>query len=77
MRGVWLTHRVKPEHLEEFVDAYRRFAQESTEMAGCLRYDVMQDADKPTTVYALAEYRDDEGQAYHFNSEPAQSWRAM
>ena len=36
-RGVWLTHRVKPERLQEFVDAYRRLAQASMEMPGCLR----------------------------------------
>ncbi len=46
-------------------------------MPGCLRYDVMQDADEPTTVYAHGEYSDDERQAYHFNSEPAKAWRAM
>ena len=77
MRGIWLTHRVKPERLQEFVEAYRNFAQASTEMPGCLRYDVMQDEEEPTLVYANAVYSDDEGQAFHFNSEAAQAWRAM
>ena len=77
MRGTLLTHRVKPEHLPEFVEALRQFAQASTEMPGCLRYDVMQDAEDPTVIFAHAVYSDDEASALHFNSEAAKTWRAV
>ena len=77
MRGALLTHRVKPEHLQEFIDALRRFAQASTNMPGCLRYDVMQDTRDPTIVFAHGVYRDDEAWALHFYSDAAKTWRAV
>ena len=77
MRGTLLTHRVKPEHLPEFVEALRQFARASTEMPGCLRYDVMQDAEDPTIIFAHAVYSDDEASALHFNSEATKTWRSV
>ena len=77
MRGSLLTHRVKPEHLEKFIEAYRRFAQASTEMPGCVRYDVMQDAEDPTIIFAHVVMSDDAEPGAHYNSEAAKEWRAL
>ncbi len=77
MIGVLLTHRVKPEHLQEFVQHYRRFAQTSTrEEPGCVRYDVMQDTEEPTIIYTHAVFRDDEDRQAHYDSPRAATWRA-
>ena len=77
MRGSLLTHRVKPEHLQEFIEAYRRFAQASTEMPGCVRYDVMQDAEDPTIIFAHVVMSDEAERGAHYNSEAAKTWRAV
>ncbi len=77
MSGVLLTHRVKPEHLQEFVETYRRFAQTSRDVEpGCVRYDVMQDTEEPTIIYAHAVFRDEEGRQAHYGSPHAERWRA-
>ena len=64
MRGSLLTHRVKPEHLEKFIEAYRR-------------YDVMQDAEDPTIIFAHVVMSDDAEPGAHYNSEAAKEWRAL
>ena len=77
MIGVLLTHKVKPEHLQDFVETYRRFAQTSRDVEpGCVRYDVMQDTEEPTTIYAHAVFRDEEGRQAHYDSPHAATWRA-
>jgi autoinducer 2-degrading protein len=44
------TIRVKPDHLAEFVDEVRIHAEKSVREPGCLRFDVLQDADDPLTI---------------------------
>ena len=76
MSGVLLTHRVKPEHLQDFVETYRRFAQTSRDVEpGCVRYDVMQDTEDPTIIYAHAVFRDEDGRQAHYGSPHAERWR--
>ena len=77
MRGSLLTHRVKPEHLQEFIEAYRRFAQAATGTHGCLRYDVMQDTEDPTIIFAHVVMSDEAERGAHYNSEAAKEWRAV
>lgn len=41
---------------EEFVDAWRRSAQEISHVPGCLQQDLLADADDPRTYLVVAEW---------------------
>ena len=50
MYAILGTIKVKPAHLEEFVEHVRRHAEHSVREPGCLRFDVLQDDDDPLTI---------------------------
>ena len=49
--------KVKPEHLDAFVEHVRRHAANSLNEQGCVRYDVLQDQSDPTTVCLYEVFR--------------------
>lgn len=75
---VSLVHvRVKPEHLQAFIDATRDNHQASVREPGNLRFDVLQDADEPT-LFVLYEAYDDETDAKaHKQTAHYRRWRSM
>ena len=60
---VFSTNKIKAEHLDEFLAQVRIHAANSNAEPGCVRYDVMQDADDPQTICLHEVFRDED--AFH------------
>ena len=75
MKASLATIRVKEEHLEEFLVGMRAHAQASLAEPGCVRFDVMQDAEEPTLVYLWEVFRDEAANEAHTASDHSAQWR--
>ena len=73
---VTLVHvRVKPEHLEAFLDATRANHEGSIRELGCLRFDILQAADDPTRFVFYEAYVDADAAAAHKETSHYAEWR--
>ena len=69
---------VKPEHIETFKAVSLENAAASTKYeAGCLRFDVMQQADDPTRFMFIEAYHDIEGANKHKETNHYNHWREV
>ena len=59
------THKIKPEHLEEYLASMRAYAAVCAAEPGCVRYEVLQDRSDPTVVRLYEVFRDAEAFAVH------------
>jgi quinol monooxygenase YgiN len=65
---------VKPEHIETFKQITIDNASHSVREPGCLRFDVVQQADDPGRFVLLEVYRDQSGHAAHRETAHFKLW---
>ena len=68
--------KVKAAHLAEFVDHVRRHAEHSVREPGCLRFDVLQDAEDPQTICLYEVFRSEADLHAHRAQDYYQRWMA-
>src|SRR6266404_6070742 len=67
--------RVKPEHVQDFLNATLANARESVKEPGIARFDVLQQQDDPTRFVLIEAYRTSEAPAAHKETKHYQVWR--
>jgi autoinducer 2-degrading protein len=67
--------RVKPEHIDSFVEATLRNAEASRKEPGVARFDVVQDREDPTRFLLVEVYRDEQAPAAHKQTAHYEAWR--
>ena len=73
---VTLVHvHVKPEHVDDFIEATRVNHKGSVNEPGNLRFDVLQSADEPTRFVLYEAYASADTAAAHKQTDHYQSWR--
>ena len=65
---------VKPEHLDAFQTATIENAGHSVQEPGCVRFDVIQQADDPTRFVLIEIYRDAQSHAAHRETPHYHAW---
>ena len=68
--------RVRPEHVEEFIDATRANHEGSVREEGNLRFDVLQDPDHPTSFVLYEAYVDADAARAHKETPHYRDWAA-
>jgi autoinducer 2-degrading protein len=71
------TIKVKPPHLAEFLLHVRAHAASSLSEPGCIRYDVLQDRDDPSTVCLYEVFRTEEDLHVHHAQPYYRQWMDM
>ena len=66
---------VKPEHVEDFIQATTTNHQNSIAEPTNVRFDVLQSRDDPTKFLLYEAYESDEGAAAHKQTEHYLTWR--
>jgi autoinducer 2-degrading protein len=66
---------VKPEHLEEFLEATRENHEKSVLEPGNLRFDVLQSVDDPNHIVLYEAYESPEDAAAHKGTDHYMKWR--
>ena len=69
--------KVKPEHLQEFVEQVRIHAAHSVREPGCLRYDVLQDTQDRQTICLYEVFRSEADLAVHRTHDYYKRWMEM
>ncbi len=73
---VTLVHvHVKPEHVDDFIEATRRNHEGSVQEPGNLRFDVLQSAEDPTRFVLYEAWRDEAAMAAHKETAHYLAWR--
>src|SRR5258706_10894623 len=75
MLVVHIQVRVKPEYVQDFLNATIANARESLKEAGIARFDVVQQLDDPTRFVFTEAYRTEEAPAAHKETKHYQVWR--
>jgi quinol monooxygenase YgiN len=76
MRALVVTIQIKPEHREAFMKSMLEDARGSvTNEPGCLRFDVVQDADDPNRIHLFEVYRDQAAIEAHRKAPHYLKWR--
>jgi (4S)-4-hydroxy-5-phosphonooxypentane-2,3-dione isomerase len=68
------TIKVKPEHLDEFIEHVRTHAAASAREPGCVRYEVLQDIDDPTTICLYEVFRSETDLDDHHDQPHYREW---
>jgi len=66
---------VKPEHVQDFIDAIKLNHEGLVAEPGNLRFDILQQADDPTQFVAYEAYRDEEAARAHKETAHYLRWR--
>ena len=66
---------VKPEHIEDFIQASRRNHEHSVRESGNLRFDVLRSSEDPTHFLLYEAYENAEAAAAHKQTDHYQTWR--
>lgn len=66
---------VKPDHIDDFIEASRRNHEASVREEGNLRFDVLQSADDPTRFVLYEAYADAAQAASHKETDHYKTWR--
>jgi len=76
MLALMVTIKIKPEHHDAFMEAMLGDARGSAyDEPGCLRFDVVQDANDPNTIYLYEVYRDEAALEAHRQAPHYRQWR--
>ena len=67
--------RVKPEHVEAFIEACRKNHEASIHEPGNLRFDFLQDPEDPTRFIFYEAYRSEQDAALHKQTIHYATWR--
>jgi (4S)-4-hydroxy-5-phosphonooxypentane-2,3-dione isomerase len=65
---------IQPQHVERFREITIRNAEASRREAGCVRFDVLQQADDPTRFTFIEVFESEEAGAIHRESEHFKQW---
>ena len=77
MQVLMVTLKIRPEHREAFIEAMLEDARGSVQNEpGCLRFDVLQDAESPNTIHLYEVYRDEAAVDLHRQAPHYLKWRA-
>ena len=68
------TIKVRPEHLDEFVEQVRQHAARSLHEPGCLRFDVLQDTLDPHTICLYEVFRSEADLHSHRQQDYYREW---
>jgi autoinducer 2-degrading protein len=66
---------VKPEHVDDFIEAIRPNHEASVKEPGNLRFDILQSADDPTRFIAYEAYTDEAAAKAHKETAHYLAWR--
>ena len=66
---------VKPEHVEDFIEASKRNHEHSVREPTNVRFDILQSADDPTQFLLYEAYEGSEGAAAHKQTAHYLQWR--
>lgn len=69
--------RVKPEHVDAFIEATLENARNSVQEPGIARFDVIQQQDDPTRFVLVEVYRTPDDPARHKETAHYATWRAV
>jgi (4S)-4-hydroxy-5-phosphonooxypentane-2,3-dione isomerase len=69
--------KVKPAHVDAFIDNIRQHAQRSLTEPGCLRYDVLQDRTDPQTICLYEVFRSEADLDFHHQQDYYKRWMDM
>ena len=76
MQALVVTIQIKPEHREAFMEAMLDDARGSVQNEpGCLRFDVIQDAEDPNRIHLYEVYRDQAAIEAHRQAPHYTKWR--
>jgi (4S)-4-hydroxy-5-phosphonooxypentane-2,3-dione isomerase len=76
MRALMVTIKIKAGHHDAFMDAMLSDARGSVyDEPGCLRFDILQDAREPNTIYLYEVYRDEAAFEAHCQAPHFLKWR--
>jgi (4S)-4-hydroxy-5-phosphonooxypentane-2,3-dione isomerase len=71
------TIKVRPLHLQEFLQHVRAHAASSIAEPGCVRYDVLQDREDPYTICLYEVFRTEQDLHRHHAQDYYVQWMAM
>jgi autoinducer 2-degrading protein len=69
--------KVKPQHLDEFLENIRDHAANSLREPGCVRYDVLQDQNDPMTICLYEVFQSETDLEFHHAQDYYKKWMAM
>lgn len=69
--------KVKPEHLNDFVEHVRHHASHSVREPGCVRFDVLQDRDDPQTICLYEVFGSEADLDTHRQQDYYKRWMEM
>ena len=76
MLALMVTIKIEPGHHDAFMEAMLGDARGSAyDEPGCLRFDVLQDANDPNTIYLYEVYRDEQAFEAHRQAPHLRQWR--
>ena len=67
-------HKIMPERVDDYITNMRICAEKSNQEAGCIRYEVMQDADDPTMMCLFQIFEDENAYQAHQEAEHHRVW---
>ncbi|MGW8227816.1 MAG: antibiotic biosynthesis monooxygenase [Gammaproteobacteria bacterium] len=67
--------RVKPDHIDAFIEACKHNHQHSVQEPGNLRFDILQSSDDPTRFVLYEAYQSREDAAAHKQTRHYLTWR--
>ena len=70
-------HQILPERLEEYLPNVTVHAKNSSAEPGCVRYEVLQDDDDPTTVCLIEVFESEAALAAHRETEHYDWWMGL
>ena len=73
---VQITHTVRPEHVDRYVEATLANAAATRQEPGNVRFDLLADASDPCTFQLYEVYVDRPAQAAHLASAHFEAWKA-
>ena len=72
---VQITHHIKPEHVEQYIEATLKNAEETRKEVGNVRFDVLKDAANPCAFQLYEVYVDRAAQQAHLATPHFSSWK--
>ena len=76
MHALIVTIKIKPEHKDAFMEALHGDAVGSNkDEPGCLRFDVLQDAEDPNAIHLYEVYKDEAALEAHRQAPHYLKWR--
>jgi autoinducer 2-degrading protein len=77
MIAIFVTIKVKPGYADQFRDAILENAQGAVkDEPGCLRFDILQNAEDPNTFHLYEVYADDSARESHWEMPHFKKWQA-